>query len=189
VRRDRGNQRLAMTLATAGGARKRLIEVEADIESRWCDRADARQHVLGCVDHGEVDASAFLRTVRYAARRPSTRTMFSCSANPSRTVATVADQNGRAVDDLTGMLLKSATLAGLRVHGHVVVTVADACRASRNQQVRREEGAEHILGRQAFTASDFGSTSTVISRSLPPYGDGVARPGIVKSWSRMKFCP
>ena len=31
-----------------------------------------------------VDASAFFRIVRYAARRPSIRTMFSCSANPSR---------------------------------------------------------------------------------------------------------
>jgi len=35
-----------------------------------------------------VDVSAFLRMARYVARRPLTRTTFSCTAYPSRTRAT-----------------------------------------------------------------------------------------------------
>jgi hypothetical protein len=38
-----------------------------------------------------------------------------------------------------------------------------------------------------LAASSAGSTSTLICRCLPPNGPGVDRPGMVNSFTRMKF--
>ena len=94
-----------------------------------------------------VEASAFLRIARYAPRRPSTRTMFSCSAKPSRTVATSPMQYRRPVDDLHRDVVEVGDGRRARVHRHVVIAVADTGRARGDQQVRRQQRAEDILGR------------------------------------------
>ena len=145
-----GDDRLAHHTRNGGTHEDRLIEVEPHLEPLGATARMRGSIALAASTTANVEASAFLRIDRYAARRPSIRTMFFCSANPSRTVATSPISTGAPLTTLTGMLLKSATFDGLELMRHVVVAIADARRAGRDQQVGRQERTDHILGRQSL---------------------------------------
>ena len=62
-----------------------------------------------------VEASAFLRIARYVARRPLTRTRFSCTAYPSRTRATSPSTTVAPSTALMGRSLNALIESGLEL--------------------------------------------------------------------------
>ena len=116
----------------------------------------------------KVEASAFLRIVRYAARRPSTRTMFVCSANPSRTFATSPIVTTAPFTTLMGMLLKPLTVAGLEF---IATLYSRSPIRAVPAGIKTLEDCSAVTTSSAdnpFPVSALGSTSTVISRVFPP---------------------
>src|SRR5271163_4207932 len=72
-----------------------------------------------------VEALPFLRTLSNTERRPSLRTMFCCTAQPSCTWPTSLSNTVWPLTYLIGMLLRSGMLVGIALVRTVVLRVAD----------------------------------------------------------------
>ena len=119
-----------------------------------------------------VEALPFLITLSKTERRPSSRTMFCCTSDPSRTCATSFKKMVAPLANLTGIMLRSLIVAGVALVRTVywvspIFAVPD--------------GSVRFCVLTAFTMSSgvsprdrslSGSISTMIWRYLPPAGVG-----------------
>ena len=136
-----------------------------------------------------VLASAFFRIARYVARRPSTLTMFACTAYPSRTFATSPSTTVAPSTALTGRSLNACTESGLELSFTSYSVVPICAEPAGTRTLLASTACTTSFGARPFAATRAGSMSTMIWRDLPPNGAGVARPGMVNSRSRMKLSP
>ena len=124
-----------------------------------------------------VEALPFLITLSRTERRPSSRTIFCCTSDPSRTCATSFKSMVAPLANLTGIMLRSSIDAGVALVRTVywvfpIFAVPD--------------GNVRFCVLTAFTMSSgvsprdrslSGSISTMIWRYLPPAGVGKVTPG------------
>ena len=131
---------------------------------------------LSCLTIVSVEAPPFLITVSSAERRPSWRTMFVCTAKPSRTWATSRTYTTAPLTYFTGRSLRAATASGLLLR---------LTRYSRGPSFTLPDGRVRFCRFTAlltsaaeipFDSSACGSRSTMIWRGLPPYGSGSVMP-------------
>ncbi len=131
---------------------------------------------LTCRTTSTVEALPFLMTLNSTERRPSARTMFCCTAEPSRTWPISLTKTVAPLATFIGMLLRSSIVDGVALVRTVywvspIFTVP--------------EGNVRFWALTAFTTSDgvnplansfSGSRSTMIWRYLPPAGVGKVTP-------------
>ncbi len=153
---DGRDDRLADDARYGRAHEDRLVEVEANVETRRRDRANPWKHRLGGIDHRERRGIRLLenRQIRAAAPVDPHDVLLLGEAIAHR--RDVADQYRRPVDDLDRDVVEVGDVRRARVHRHVVVAVADTGRARGDQQVRRQQRAEDILGRQPFAGQRLG---------------------------------
>ena len=119
-------------------------------------------------------------------RWPSSRTMFCCTSQPSRTCATSFRKMVAPLTNLIGILLRSSIVAGVALV-RTVYCVSPIFAVP--------DGSVRFCALTAFTTSSgvsprasslSGSISTMIWRYLPPAGVGSVTPGIGASCWRTR---
>ena len=132
-----------------------------------------------------VEALPFLMTLSRTARSPFSRTMFCCTAEPSRTWPMSLMKTVAPLVNLTGILLSSSIEPGVALVRTVYCVLAI---------FTWPDGRVRFCALTAFTTSSgvsprasnlFGSISTMIWRYLPPAGVGKVTPGTgANCWRR-----
>ena len=133
-----------------------------------------------------VEALPFLMTLSRTARSPFSRTMFCCTAEPSRTWPMSLMNTVAPLVNLTGNIVELVDRARRCVGAHGVLRVGDLHLARRQGQVLRIDRVHHVERASARgRATLFGSISTMIWRYLPPAGVGKVTPGTgANCWRR-----
>ena len=139
---------------------------------------------LTALTTSSVEAPPFFSAVSSKPRWPSCRTILICGENPSRTCATSRKKVVAPPTVRTGILLSSAMLGGdefsdtLNSVSPIFVVPAGSVRFCVVMALMMSEEVIPLASKAC------GSISTDTARTLPPYGNGMAIPGIVISCGR-----
>ena len=124
-----------------------------------------------------VEALPFLITLSRTERRPSSRTMFCCTSEPSRTCATSFNRTVAPLANLTGIMLRSLIDAGVALVRTVYWVLPIFAVPDGSVRFCVLTALTMSSGVSPRDKSLSGSISTMIWRYLPPAGVGSVTPG------------